>query len=271
MTDLVCENHPTSSLIHDWSAGDIVCSDCGLVVQERAIDVGTEWRTFSNETSITEDRSRVGPIENKNLTTKVEIKADKKIKDMADKLNLDASIINSAQNIFHKINEENLLRGRSHALVIATCIYIACRKQHVPRSFKELESVSKASAVSISRCYTGLVNAFREKGLPSVISIPPISFQQFFVRFCSKLNLSTDALKLANEIADQAINLVEVSGKRPDSIAAASIYMACNIIGYNKKLSDVSKVTGVAASTIKNTIKILERRLKDVTITETKA
>ena len=51
MTDLVCENHPTSSLIHDWSAGDIVCSDCGLVVQERAIDVGTEWRTFSNETN----------------------------------------------------------------------------------------------------------------------------------------------------------------------------------------------------------------------------
>jgi transcription initiation factor TFIIB len=270
MTDVFCENHPYAPLINDWAAGDVVCSDCGLVIQERAIDVGTEWRTFTNETGLEEDRSRVGPIENKSVTTPVEIKADRQIKDMADKLNLDASIISSAQSVFHKINEENLLRGRSHALVIATCIYIACRKEHVPRSFKELEAVSKANSVSISRCYTGLVNAFREKGLSSITDIPPISFSQFFLRFCSKLNLSSDVAKLANGIADKAINLTEVGGKRPDSIAAASIYMACNIIGHNKTMNDVSRVTGVAASTIKSTYKILERKLDDTVRNEMK-
>ena len=260
MTDLVCENHPNASLVHDWAAGDIICPDCGTVVQERAIDVGVEWRTFSDQIELSEDRSRVGPIENKNVTTLTEIRADRKFKDIAEKLKLDISIVDLAESVFHKINEENLLRGRNHALVIATCIYIACRKANVPRSFKELEAISKTSAVSISRCYTGLVNALREKGLSSITDIPPITFNQFFVRFCSNLKLSIEVEKLANEIAEKASNLIEVSGKRPDSIASASIYMASDIIGCRKSFADVSKATGVKVSTIRNTYKILEKK-----------
>jgi len=37
----------------------MICSECGLVVGDRVVDVGSEWRTFSNEKS-TSDPSRVG-------------------------------------------------------------------------------------------------------------------------------------------------------------------------------------------------------------------
>lgn len=258
-----CENHPYAPLINDWAAGDVICSDCGLVVQERAIDVGTEWRTFSNETDLSEDRSRVGPIENPNVSAPVEIKADKQIKEMADRLNLDKSIVASAENIFHKIVEENILRGRSHSNVIATCIYIACRKHQVPRSFKELEAVSKSKAVSISRSYTGIMAALREKGYQHLIDVPTLLFSQFFSRFCYKLNLDSSISKLATDIAEKAHRLVEVAGKRPDSIAAASIFMACNLKKLNKSMNEISKATGVAASTIKSTHKIIQKKLED--------
>lgn len=60
---MVCYAHPDSPLIEDYRAGDMICSECGLVVGDRVIDVGSEWRTFSNEKSGV-DPSRVGGPEN---------------------------------------------------------------------------------------------------------------------------------------------------------------------------------------------------------------
>ena len=58
-----CRSHPEANLIEDHRAGDMICSECGLVVGDRVIDVGSEWRTFSNDKG-GEDRSRVGGPEN---------------------------------------------------------------------------------------------------------------------------------------------------------------------------------------------------------------
>lgn len=64
MTNRVCcYAHPDAPLIEDYRAGDMICSECGLVVGDRVIDVGSEWRTFSNEKSGV-DPSRVGGPEN---------------------------------------------------------------------------------------------------------------------------------------------------------------------------------------------------------------
>lgn len=60
---VVCYAHPDAPLIEDYRAGDMICSECGLVVGDRVIDVGSEWRTFSNEKSGV-DPSRVGGPEN---------------------------------------------------------------------------------------------------------------------------------------------------------------------------------------------------------------
>ena len=43
----VCPSHPEAHLVEDYRAGDMICSECGLVVGDRVIDVGSEWRTFS--------------------------------------------------------------------------------------------------------------------------------------------------------------------------------------------------------------------------------
>ena len=56
---LRCVNHPNTPLVEDYRAGDMICPECGLVVGDRVVDVGSEWRTFSNESN-GNDRSRVG-------------------------------------------------------------------------------------------------------------------------------------------------------------------------------------------------------------------
>ena len=60
---VTCKYHPDAVLIEDHHAGDQICSECGLVVGDRVIDVGSEWRTFSSESG-GEDKSRVGGPEN---------------------------------------------------------------------------------------------------------------------------------------------------------------------------------------------------------------
>lgn len=58
-----CPDHPDAPLIEDYRAGDMICPACGLVVGDRTIDVGSEWRTFSNDKD-SKDMSRVGDSQN---------------------------------------------------------------------------------------------------------------------------------------------------------------------------------------------------------------
>ena len=41
----------------------MICSMCGLVVGDRVIDVGSEWRTFSNDKGIFKYSKKAGPKE----------------------------------------------------------------------------------------------------------------------------------------------------------------------------------------------------------------
>lgn len=63
MLQLACRFHKDAVLIEDARAGDMICSECGLVVGERMIDVSSEWRTFADDDS-GKSVGRVGAAEN---------------------------------------------------------------------------------------------------------------------------------------------------------------------------------------------------------------
>ena len=56
-----------TELVSDRAAGDLVCSECGLVLASRTVDETSEWRTFSNEAA-GNDPERVGGPDNPHLT-----------------------------------------------------------------------------------------------------------------------------------------------------------------------------------------------------------
>eukprot|EP00039_Didymoeca_costata_P025115 m.12383 g.12383 ORF g.12383 m.12383 type:complete len:119 (-) comp4642_c0_seq2:846-1202(-) len=64
-----------AALYEDYVQGDMVCTGCGLVVGDRVIDVGSEWRTFANDGAGKQgDPSRVGAAENPLLQSDLTIK-----------------------------------------------------------------------------------------------------------------------------------------------------------------------------------------------------
>jgi transcription initiation factor TFIIB len=60
-----CKKH--TEVAFDHSAGDTVCTECGLVLEAHSVDETSEWRTFANESN-DNDPVRVGGPSNPLLT-----------------------------------------------------------------------------------------------------------------------------------------------------------------------------------------------------------
>ena len=230
-----------SVLIEDYRVGDKICSDCGPVFGDRVIDVGSEWRTFSNDTG-GEDKSRVGGAENtllgsSDLGTVIEgryrngrqstseknlLNAFRTISDMADRIHLTKTITDRAKVLFEMVYDGKNLKGHSHDTIATACLYIACKQEGVPRTFTEIVAVSTVTKKEIGRCFKLILNAHDT-------SMDLITTGDFMSRFCGTLSLSREVQKAATCIAKKAVDLDIVPGRSPISVAAAAIYMASQV------------------------------------------
>ena len=221
---------------------------------DRVIDVGSEWRTFSNDAG-GEDRSRVGGPENtllgssdlstmigpgrmagsssnmdtmamyNNRNSKVSssdrtlLNAFRTIMNMADRINLPKTIVDRANQLFKMVSDGKFLKGRSNDAIAAACLYIACRQEGVPRTFKEIVAVSTVSKKEIGRCFKLILKAHDT-------SVELITTGDFMSRFCGTLSLPRYVQRAATTIAKKAVDVDIVPGRSPISVAAAAIYMA---------------------------------------------
>lgn len=285
---LACRFHPEAPLVEDYRAGDMVCPECGLVVGDRMVDVGSEWRTFSNDKD-SKDMSRVGAAENPllggdNLETYMSVgtgagaidefgkqkygngprqmsSADKAlrsgydaIRQMASRITLSNRIINRAFSLFKQCYENKCVRGRSQDAIVATCIYIACRQEGAQRTIKEICAIStSASKKDIGRCFKQIVQNLPNNRPES------IDIKNLVPRFCNQLEFQNEIpiQKAAIYIAERAKEVCDIQSRAPDSIAGASIYMACAALGERKPMKDIQQIAGVMESTIRQIYKIM--------------
>lgn len=280
---VVCNAHPDAVLIEDYRAGDMICSECGLVVGDRVIDVGSEWRTFSNEKAGV-DPSRVGGPENPllsggDLSTMIGpgtgsasfdafgsskyqnrrtmsssdralITAFREISSMADRINLPKTIVDRANNLFKQVHDGKSLKGRSNDAKAAACLYIACRQEGVPRTFKEICAVSRVSKKEIGKCFKLTLKAL-------ATSVDVITTGDFMSRFCANLDLPNIVQRAATHIARKAVEMDIVPGRSPISVAAAAIYMASQASEQKKTHKEIGDIAGVADVTIRQSYKLM--------------
>src|SRR3954469_9019569 len=181
-----CKN-PVPNIIEEFASGDLVCGDCGLVLGDRIIDTRSEWRTFANDEG--DDPSRVGQaanplLEGSQLDTiigrrdggtgvakdlnKVHgrataikgernlVQAYKEISSMCEAISLSKLVSDTAKQLYKRVDDEKLLRGKSSDAIIAACIFIACRQEKVGRTFREICSLTRVPKKEIGRCYKAL-------------------------------------------------------------------------------------------------------------------
>lgn len=269
----------------------MICPECGLVVGDRVIDVGSEWRTFSNESNGT-DRSRVGGGENPfldgtDLSTMVGsdrasgsgldlqgyaryqnrsgisgsdrslLNAFREITTMASRINLPKTITDRSNQLFKQVHDQKSLKGRSNDAIASACLYIACRQEGVPRTFKEICAISKIPKKEIGKCFKLILRSLEA-------SVDIIQSEDFMSRFCSNLGLSSTIQRAATHIARKAVELDLVPGRSPVSVAAAAIYLASQASASKKSQKDIGDIAGVADVTIRQSYRSMITRAAEL-------
>jgi len=285
---------------HRGSAGDTVCGDCGLVLQSHVVDTRSEWRTFSNDDQGNDDPSRVGEAANpllngSQLTSSIafgngdarsrdlnraqaKVNADKgskalmaaykQIQSLCSAHHLPKIVADGAMANYKLADESRKFKGKSQEVLIAANVFIACRQNQVPRTFKEIMTLTKVPKKEIGRTYKHLEAFFKHEekknrtnnNLPAqqagYTSTGSTSASEFCGRFCSQLNVDEIAF-VAQDCTRVMMRLGSLAGRSPLSIAAVAIYLISHLMGKPRTAKQIGDVAGVSDGTIRTAYKLV--------------
>jgi transcription initiation factor TFIIB len=260
---------------------ETVCSECGLVVDEDAIDRGPEWRSFADDDTNPErcgapltrsrhdrglsteigrstrlkgrKRRRVARMRREHKRARISSKRERnqvygftEIRRMVGRLELPESLQERACVLFESAQDENLLQGRSIEGFAAAAVYAVCRTASVSRTLGEVVSVATADEEELKVAYDALN---RDLGLPT----GPINPSEYLARFASNLDVPTWLERRARELAEQAHETGLSAGRNPSGVAAACLYTAAEEERYDLTQHDVAEVADVSPVTVRNT------------------
>lgn len=146
------------------------------------------------------------------------------------------------------------LRKHETKCTIAAVIFLVCRNESIPRSFKEISEISKVSKKDI-----GVKVRAIEKSLRGVKIYKNRNTEDFIKRFCNKLGLPESSSKLAEKIGAFVCEKDGLYGRNYISVASAAIYIISQLLPgkSNLTLSDISKVSGISEMTIRAAYKAM--------------
>jgi transcription initiation factor TFIIB len=283
LSKLRCPECGANKFVLDESSGEIVCSNCGLVLQQELVDERPEWR--SSEPG-EKPRSRVGPPSKlssaeKGLPTPIVVTRDahgrrlepsvakqmmqlryrqmrtqpdktrnlrKALADLnrlADRLNLPEAVREHAALVYRQALDGNLVAGRSIPGMVAATVYAACRRFRIPRSLKEIAEEAARAPKEVARDYRLLL---RELNL----EVPVVDPIRRVSRIASRANVTPATEALALRILQQAIRAKHSTGKDPRGLAAAALYLAAQRNGEHVTQRQLAEVAGVTEVTIRN-------------------
>ncbi len=285
-----CPECGSSNLTYDESQGELICSDCGLLVEEKMVDTSHELRAFDK----TEKKSRGGPPSSmqkfdKGLTTNVGEISDiyklnsaqqtrkylrlkkwqervstsiernlrlamSELRRVASFLDLPNVVREETARIYNFVLQRGMVRGRNMESVIAACIYTACRSYNLPRTLDEISAASEVERKEIGRTYRFII---RKMG----IKVTPSSPKDYISRFSAVLHLSPKTQNEALRILKKAEISELTSGRGPAGIAAAALYVASLLNDEKKTQREVADVAGITEVTIRNRYKELLEKL----------
>jgi len=218
---LTCPECGSTNIREDPIRGELYCADCGMILEEKLIDIGQEWRAFDSEQMAR--RARGGaPLtftkHDKGLTTEIGrgvgelhkvaprkraqyyrlTKWHKRLIRSKDRnlslalselqrivsfLGLPKSVHEKIAKYYEEVVNKGLVRGRSIESVIAALTYAVSREMGTPRTLDEIAEASGIDKREIGRTYRYIARELNIKILPA----DPITYVP---RFCSMLGLS---------------------------------------------------------------------------------
>jgi transcription initiation factor TFIIB len=284
------------NLVTDANNGEVVCSECGLVLTENMLNRSPEWSAYSLEEK--QSNSRIGsPVSyarfDKGLHTTITgftdasgnrlsakakrrayrlrkwhmrstihesrdrnlLEAMSELQMLSEKLHVSSATKELAAVLYRKALDEDLIRGRSIAAIVAASLYVACRFTKTPKTLKDIMKLSSRSRGEVTRAYRLLVSTLD-------IEMPSHDSSSYVSRFAEKAHISGKVQGVAFKILRRAKRKRITVGKDPAGVAAAVLYIAGQLEGENVTQKDIAQIAGVTEVTVRNRKKELINKLE---------
>jgi transcription initiation factor TFIIB len=261
---------------------ETACDDCGLVLDDRPVDPGPEWRTFPDQ----DDRERTGPPrtaarhdhglsteigDSREMTGALSLRRRRQlgrlrrehrrarhrskreqnrmhgffeVRHVIEALDLGDSLYEQACQLFRTAQEADLLRGRSIEAVGAAAVYATCRINGLPRTEAEVAEAARCSTRRFRNAYHALN---RELELPAAVQRPA----QYIPQFASELGVPEHVRIHAVDIATRAADRGLSNGQRPSGFAAACLLVAAEREAFAVTQKEVAAVAGASVMTVR--------------------
>lgn len=289
----LCPECSSMHLEEDYSRGELVCANCGLVIRDNLIDPGREWSNHNPKDSDAK-ASTGGPVtytfHDKGLPTEISWRN-------VDVYGRRVPARNKSQ-LYRIRGLQRRLRtanATERNLMVAFCtIDRICSNLSLPKTIREsaafiykraklrgivkgrsVESVAAVSIyvaarrISMPRTIGELAKAtgslegdisrtYRIMSRKLQLSLQPTMPQDYISRFCSELNLDMGVEVKSLDILTSIDGTTASIGKSPQGSAAAAIYMAALMLGSKRTQAMVAAVSGVTEATLRNRLKDME-------------
>ena len=291
-----CPKCGSTHLSKDYSRAELICKDCGLVIDDELIDHGPEWRAFDSDQR--EKRARTGApmtytIHDKGLSTMIDWRnrdsygksiptrnraqlyrlrkwqrrvriSDATERNLAialsalDRMASSMSLPRTVRETAAMIYRKAALKNliRGRSIEGVTAAALYAACRQCHVP-RTLDEISNIAHISRKEIGRTYRYVYRELGL----KLLPTSPEDYISRFCSELKLSGDVQAKTLEILQEAAHRELTSGRGPTGIAAASLYIASVLCGERRTQREVAEVAGVTEVTIRNRYKELAEKL----------
>jgi len=276
----VCGN---DKFVYNYERGEVVCTECGAVVQEQLLDLGPEWWTSASGekgrrgrtgalTRLAEALTTVidwKDVSGKELDTKRKLEVNRlrklqtrsrfqtsyersfaqaaqELERLRSAMGIPRPCIEQAMEIYRQALEKGVTRGRSVEAMAAAALYTACRMMKMPRPLDEFARYTKTPKEEVARCYRLLLSELNVK--------VPISDPALYIpRIAEQLKLGGEVVKAAIEILQKARRAA--AGARPVTAAAAAIYIAAAEHGIKPSFSVVAAAAGTTPAAVRDLVR----------------
>jgi len=236
-----CPECGSTHIITDYARAEILCDDCGLIIQDKLI---------SYEPTGHIEISKI-LIHNKTFAIGVN-----QINKIASQLGLPQYIKETAIQTYKKIMTKQLIKqGTNIENIATTTVYIATRIHAIPRTLTEIALISQINRTILGRTYKRI-----QKQLGIKIHLIPV--EKYIRTFALQLNLNANIENKAFQILKQINEQNLTSGMSPNAVAILILYIATK--QYNKRANarKFAKIANVTDRGIRQKYKKMIRNLK---------
>ena len=161
----------------------------------------------------------------------------KKITELSAVLNLhQQDFLKKSKEMLYRIEEEKVLKGRSIDSKVAMIIFLIARNLKRPKNVEDITKYLRTTKQEVNNCYKVLKKSNIFPWLETRLQPSDIVNQS-----ASKLNLSHEVKQLAMKTADNFRDVGICEGKRPPTIAGASILIIASLKKIDIDIDDIAR------------------------------